>query len=114
MANSKGKSTNSNNKSTRSNSNTRSRTENTSKKKTEPASRKKAEPIEEEEISYASEIVIWVIGAVMLIIELGNFGLCGAVSYVSKFFFGVFGIIEYVLPVAVMFAAFFLHINEKY
>ena len=112
MANSKGKSTNSNNKSTRSNSNTRSRTENTSKKKTEPASRKKAEPIEEEEISYASEIVIWVIGAVMLIIELGNFGLCGAVSYVSKFFFGVFGIIEYVLPVAVMFAAFFLHINE--
>ena len=48
----------------------------------------------------------------MLIIELGNFGLCGAVSYVSNFFFGLFGIIEYVLPVAVMFAAFFLHINE--
>lgn len=112
MANSKGKSTNSNNKSTRSNSNTRSRTENTSKKKAETASRKKAEPIEEEEVSYTPEIVIWVIGAVMLIIELGNFGLCGAVSYVSRFFFGVFGIIEYVLPVAVMFAAFFLHINE--
>lgn len=68
--------------------------------------------VQEEESSYALEIAIWVIGAVMLIIELGNFGLCGAVSYVSNFFFGLFGIIEYVLPVAVMFAAFFLHINE--
>ncbi len=68
--------------------------------------------VQEEESSYALEIAIWVIGAVMLIVELGNFGLCGAVSYVSDFFFGLFGIIEYVLPVAVMFAAFFLHINE--
>ena len=68
--------------------------------------------VQEEESSYALEIAIWVIGAVMLIVELGNFGLCGAVSYVSNFFFGLFGIIEYVLPVAVMFAAFFLHINE--
>lgn len=107
MANSKGKSTNSNKTST-----PKSRAEGTSRKKTETTSKKKAELIEEEEVSYASEIVIWVIGAVMLIIELGNFGLCGAVSYVSNFFFGLFGIIEYVLPVAVMFAAFFLHINE--
>lgn len=68
--------------------------------------------VQEEESSYALEIAIWVIGAIMLIVELGNFGLCGAVSYVSNFFFGLFGIIEYVLPVAVMFAAFFLHINE--
>ena len=110
MANSKGKSTNSNKTSTR--TNTKSRAEGTSKKKAETTSKKKAEPVEEEEVSYVSEIVIWVIGAVMLIIELGNFGLCGAVSYVSKFFFGLFGIVEYVLPVAIMFAAFFLHINE--
>lgn len=48
----------------------------------------------------------------MLIIELGNFGLCGFINYISKFFFGVFGLIEYILPVVVMFAAFFLHINE--
>lgn len=112
MANSKSKSTNSNNKSTRSNANTKSRTEHTSKKETATSSKRKTEAVEEEEVSYASEIVIWVIGAVMLIIELGNFGLCGAVSYVSNFFFGLFGIIEYVLPVAVLFAAFFLHINE--
>lgn len=97
MAEKKSKSTNSNKETKKRNS-----------AKTQTAKRN----IQEEESSYALEIAIWVIGAVMLIVELGNFGLCGAVSYVSNFFFGLFGIIEYVLPVAVMFAAFFLHINE--
>ncbi len=67
---------------------------------------------EAEETSFAAEITVWIVGAVMLIVELGNFGLCGAVTYISRFLFGIFGIIEYVLPIAVMFAAFFLHINE--
>mgnify|MGYP004461042847 FL=1 len=97
MAEKKSKSTNSNKETKKRNS-----------AKTQTAKRN----VQEEESSYALEITIWVIGAVMLIVELGNFGLCGAVSYVSNFFFGLFGIIEYVLPVAVMFAAFFLHINE--
>ncbi len=97
MAEKKSKSTNSNKETKKRNS-----------AKTQAAKRN----VQEEESSYALEIAIWVIGAVMLIVELGNFGLCGAVSYVSNFFFGLFGIIEYVLPVAVMFAAFFLHINE--
>lgn len=97
MAEKKSKSTNSNRETKKRNS-----------AKTQTAKRN----VQEEESSYALEIAIWVIGAVMLIVELGNFGLCGAVSYVSNFFFGLFGIIEYVLPVAVMFAAFFLHINE--
>ncbi len=97
MAEKKSKSTNSNKETKKRNS-----------AKTQAAKRN----VQEEESSYALEITIWVIGAVMLIVELANFGLCGAVSYVSNFFFGLFGIIEYVLPVAVMFAAFFLHINE--
>lgn len=67
---------------------------------------------EPEEISYASEIAVWVICACMLIVELGNFGLCGFINYISKFFFGIFGLIEYILPLVIMFAAFFLHIND--
>ncbi|MBR1864982.1 MAG: hypothetical protein IJ801_00590 [Lachnospiraceae bacterium] len=62
---------------------------------------------EPEEISYASEIAVWVICACMLIVELGNFGLCGFINYISGFFFGIFGMIEYILPLVVMFAAFF-------
>jgi S-DNA-T family DNA segregation ATPase FtsK/SpoIIIE len=72
---------------------------------------KKNESIEEE-VSYTSEMVIWILCAVMLIVELGNFGLCGFINVISNFFFGVFGVIEYILPVAVAFAAFFLHVNE--
>lgn len=64
------------------------------------------------EESFRTEVVVWILCAVMLILELGNFELCGFVNRVSSFFFGVFGIIEYVVPLAVMFAAFFLHINE--
>lgn len=67
---------------------------------------------EPEEESYRMEIIIWVIAAVMLILELGNFGLCGFISNLSYALFGLFGVIEYILPAAVMFAAFFLHINE--
>lgn len=73
------------------------------------SNRKSNEP---EEVSYRTEIIVWIICAVMLILELGNFGLCGFINHISWFFFGIFGIIEYILPLAVMFAAFFLHINE--
>lgn len=68
--------------------------------------------VEVEEDSLGAEIVVWVIGAVMLLLELGNFGLCGFVNNISKFLFGIFGVVEYILPVVIMFAAFFLHVNE--
>lgn len=73
---------------------------------------KKKQNQEPEENSFLSEVIVWIICAVMLIIELGNFGLCGFINNISKFFFGIFGMIEYILPIIVMFAAFFLHINE--
>lgn len=76
------------------------------------ATGKKVDDMEMEETSYAAEVRVWILCAVMLILELGNFGLCGFINYISRFFFGIFGMIQYVLPVVVMFAAFFLHINE--
>lgn len=72
----------------------------------------KGKDSETEELSYAGEITVWVLCAIMLILELGNFGLCGFINVISSFFFGLFGIIEYILPLAVTFAAFFLHVNE--
>lgn len=84
----------------------------TRKNNTSKGNSKKKQNQEQEETSFAAEITVWVICAVMLIIELGNFGLCGFINNISKFFFGIFGMIEYILPLMVMFAAFFLHINE--
>ena len=78
-------------------------------KKKAPSNNRKDE---QEETSYISEIVVWILCAAMLILELGNFGLCGFINHISWFLFGIFGIIEYVLPLVVVFAAFFLHVNE--
>lgn len=66
----------------------------------------------EEEVFLGGEIAVWVIGAIMLILELADFGLCGAVTKVSDFFFGLFGAIQYVIPIAILFSAFFLYVNE--
>lgn len=73
---------------------------------------KKTSHQEENINSYRAEIIIWILAAIMLIIELGNFGLCGIINYVSRFFFGLFGVVEYVLPLIVIVAAFFLHVNN--
>ncbi len=67
---------------------------------------------QQETNSLGTEIAVWVSVAIMLLLELGNFGICGFVNYISRFCFGLFGVIEYILPVAVMFAIFFLHVNE--
>ncbi|MGN0437727.1 MAG: DNA translocase FtsK 4TM domain-containing protein [Lachnospiraceae bacterium] len=75
-------------------------------------SKKTQKQIVENHNSYQSEIVVWIIVAVMLILELANFGLCGIINYVSQFLFGLFGVVEYVLPIIVIIAAFFLHVNE--
>ncbi len=79
-------------------------------KRQQPRTKQEEQP--QEEVSYTSEMVVWVVCACMLILELGNFGLCGVINYVSRFLFGMVGVVEYVLPLVVMFAAFFLHINQ--
>ncbi|MDO5156623.1 MAG: DNA translocase FtsK 4TM domain-containing protein [Eubacteriales bacterium] len=99
----------SNNQNKKSSSNNR-KSNNQNKKVAE--NNKKTNQTVEQEVSYTPEIMVWVVAAIMLIIELGNFGLCGFINYISQFLFGIFGIIEYVLPLVVAFAAFFLHVNE--
>ncbi len=87
------------------------RNQNTSRANT--SGKRTAKAVEEiEETSLGAEIAVWVIGALMLLLFLGNFGVCGFVNYISQFFFGVFGVVEYILPVVILFAAFFLHVNE--
>ncbi len=95
---------------TRSQNNRRNNSSNSKTSTSSKASKNVAPEVEEN--SLGAEIAVWVIGAVMLLLELGNFGICGFVNYISRFFFGLFGVAEYILPIAIMFAAFFLHVNE--
>ncbi len=93
---------------------TQTRKNNKGKSANKPQTKKErsAKEQDQESVSHASEIIVWIISGLMILIELGNFGLCGFVRYISNVFFGVFGILEYIIPVTILFAAFFLFINE--
>lgn len=58
------------------------------------------------------EIVLIVACAVAIFLEISNFGLCGKIgNAISGFLFGLFGFIEYILPVAVFIGMAFLFAN---
>ncbi len=80
---------------------------NYSKKKKTNTRRKAAE-----QKSLKGEIVVLAIAAVLIVLQLSNFGLCGGVHYVTDFFFGVFGIVQYVLPIYILLLIGFLYANE--
>lgn len=99
-----------NNKSNSSNSNRNTSKSNTRNNNRSKKNSKQQEVIEEKDFS--SEIIFWIVAAIMLILELGNFGACGFVEYISKFLFGIFGVVEYILPILVIFTILFLHANN--
>ncbi|MCR4693869.1 MAG: DNA translocase FtsK [Pseudobutyrivibrio sp.] len=60
----------------------------------------------------SKEIVLWSSIAVCILINISNFGFGGMVgNAVADFFFGVFGLIQYILPFMVVFAVFFIISN---
>lgn len=96
--------------STRSNTKTSTRTNSTKKnpKNVSASTRRK----QEEERSFRSEIIVLAIAALLIILELSNFGLCGGVRVITDFFFGLFGIVQYVLPLYILIIMGFLYVNE--
>ncbi len=92
------------------------KSQNTTKKTTNRKNtRSKASEVEFEDPFFedsSKEIILW--GSIILCILLciSNFGLGGMVgNAVSNFLFGVFGIIQFVLPFMVAFSAFFIISN---
>ncbi len=66
-----------------------------------------------QEDSFTREVILWIIVAVSLLLFLSNFGIGGAVgNAVSRFFFGVFGLIAYVFPAALLIGTFFAVANH--
>ncbi len=58
------------------------------------------------------EIILWVSIAACILLCISNFGIGGIVgNAVSNFLFGVFGIVQFVLPFMVAFSAFFIISN---
>ena len=95
-------------------SNSRSTAGSSSKKSSSRAksSKKAKEELEFEDPFFedsSKEIVLWASLAISILLCISNFGLGGvAGNAVADFLFGVFGIIQYVLPFMVVFSAFFI------
>lgn len=55
----------------------------------------------QQEQNFTYEIILICCFAIAVLLELGNFSLCGVINYVSNWLFGVFGLVQYIMPIAV-------------
>ena len=87
----------------------RKRTTNTRTSKTK---KERMEEMEKAE-AFRTEVILWIIVAVALLLFISNLGLGGAVgTAVSSFLFGVFGLCAYVLPIIILVGSFFAASNK--
>ncbi|MCR4673744.1 MAG: DNA translocase FtsK [Lachnospiraceae bacterium] len=62
----------------------------------------------------SSEVILWVTLAVSILLFLGDLGFGGIIGdSVSRFFFGLFGVLSYMFPFALVFCVFFLVSNKE-
>ena len=61
-----------------------------------------------------TEIFLWILLAVSILLMLSNFGVGGMIgSYISNLFFGLFGTVTYVFPIFLFFGTAFMISNSK-
>lgn len=74
--------------------------------------RKKKTAAQQQE-DFTREVILWIIVAVSILLFISNFGIGGTIgNAVSRFFFGVMGLIAYVFPVLLLVGAFFAVSNR--
>ncbi|RGS42096.1 DNA translocase FtsK [Roseburia hominis] len=62
---------------------------------------------------FTREVILWIIVAVSILLFISNFGIGGTIgNAVSRFFFGVMGLIAYVFPVLLLVGTFFAVSNR--
>ena len=74
--------------------------------------RKKKTAAQQQE-DFTREVILWIIVAVSILLFISNFGIGGTIgNAVSRFFFGVMGLIAYVFPVFLLIGTFFAVSNR--
>lgn len=74
--------------------------------------RKKKTAAQQQE-DFTREVILWIIVAVSILLFISNFGIGGTIgNAVSRFFFGVMGLIAYVFPVLLLVGTFFVVSNR--
>lgn len=72
-------------------------------------SKKQQEP----EDTFTREVILWIVVAVSLLLFISNFGVGGTIgNAVSRFFFGIFGLIAYIFPIVLLVGTFFAVSNK--
>ena len=65
------------------------------------------------EAEFTREVILWIVVAVSLLLFISNFGFGGTIGgTVSRFFFGLFGIISYIFPIVLLVGTFFAVSNQ--
>mgnify|MGYP002770959243 CR=1 FL=1 len=90
----------------------RSKTRNNTKRSTKTNTGKKK--TQSQEMAFKGEIILLLLLAVCILLFISNFGVGGAVgATVSKFFFGIFGLIAYLVPICIFVSAAFYVSNRN-
>ena len=64
------------------------------------------------EETYYGEIMLWIIAGICIFLFLSSFGVCGKVgNAISGFFFGLFGLVQFIMPFIFFFVFAFLVSN---
>lgn len=76
-------------------------------------SRRKGKAAAKKQEDFTSEVILWIVLAVSILLFISNFGIGGTIgNAVSRFFFGVFGLIAYVFPIILLVGTFFTVSNK--
>lgn len=68
---------------------------------------------QQEQQYFTREVTLWIVLAVSVLLFISNFGFGGNVgNNVSGFFFGVFGLVAYIFPIALLVGIFFVVSNR--
>ncbi len=63
--------------------------------------------------SFRTEIILWIIVAISLLLFISNFGIGGKVgNFFSQILFGLFGIVAYIFPILLLVGSFFAVSNK--
>ena len=82
-------------------------------RKTNSGHKRNTKKQQEREAEFTREVVLWIVVAVSLLLFISNFGFGGTIGgTVSRFFFGLFGIISYIFPIVLLIGTFFAVSNQ--
>lgn len=91
----------------------RKRTSSSSGRKANTRRKGNSKKQQEQEEAFTREVVLWIVVAVSLLLFISNFGVGGTIgNAVSRFFFGIFGLIAYIFPIVLLVGTFFAVSNK--